>query len=1684
MFLEERESKKAWRLHQDRVYKLGRNPDQDIRFDIAHVSRLHAELFWDGKGWRLRDCNSIHGTYIQEQQIQEQQLHPHQWFRLGKESGVMLRLLPQLQALPSDQEEVYYPESPPEPAFRWSNFQGHPEMRNQLMDYTNLILDANIKQPIQGILLLGSQGRGIRFLGRCLAERLSQEREQGYDFISRDLSEANDLYQAGKLIQKWLKQCRKNAPVVFLLQNIDVFYRYLQEAEDYNKRLQQNAQNSHKSNTGQTTWWSRFWGKLGIADISSETEKVRKLKDKFDHNLATYWGWNLDQKHQEQKIVILASVGNLAQIPESVQQPGEVFSFVLPVPKPNFEGRVAILNKYLYQISTPLDLKLNLNVLAEHLGQIDGHEIAQIVKSAEERRYKTGSSSLSWEHFEPFLPQSSSAIWQPIFVNETILQPIQQWAEHLRGWELSHPELPEVPQGILFQGASGTGKTRIAQLLAEDANCELIAVTPGKIKSPLVGQSVQNLQDIFSDARGKAPTVVLFDEIEAILPRREEQLGDPTTVEVVNQFLQEFDRLSNSSGVVVIGTSNRPEQIDPAVLSRLTAQVDLPLPTVKERSQMLEYFLTQGQSQRLELGADIDLDYYAQLLIGKSGRDIEAIATRVASQLSESSLSLHRQHLDTVLIPKITGELTGVILPQRLIAELTRTLAQFLQAFAKPHLTPPTGLLLSGFPGTGKTEIARAMARLGGIQFQEVSAREVRDKYVGESNRKLAKIFAEARRNAPTILFFDEIDGLFPSRDDHSEQHEVELVNQFLQEVDGVGNNGRGIFIVGASNRVEKVDAGVRSRLSKTIAIPLPALSERVALLKLFIGDRPVAADLDWQAVALLLTGKSGRAIKAKVEETYHLTCQNDSDSEITLKHFQQAILWTGDNSNIPDLVLPPVIMDRVEQTLATLKNLPQALSLGLPLPKGMLLTGAPGTGKTQIARYLAAKAGWYFRAIAPSEVKSTYQGGSLKNLQEIFTDARDRSPCILFFDEIDSLFPRREQTGNSPEVELVNEFLQQVDGAAQSAAGIFLLGATNRGDTVDPAVISRLQQTLEVPLPGVRERRIMLEHALGEKDWQLAPDVNLEAISRLLEGKSGRDIQGVLTKVGQAYIQRQGWSSKQVILHRVDFEKGLLPPVEINESAWSELILSAELKQSLKTILERFLRFFRDPIQGVTPAKGMLLYGAPGTGKTQVARVLAQAAGCCFIDLSIAEMRSQYIGEASKKLSQTFERARREAPTILFIDEIDALFPQRESNVSQYEIELINQLLQELDGFRGSAPGVFVVGATNYVERVDNAVRSRLNKVVEIPLPAQPERVAMLQLFAGQMQVAPDVDWSRIARLLEGKSGRDIRSLVSEVGQYASDRFLMQSLMGETPALDSSFKSGNPPNGLSRKTALHRLFPDQSLEINLEHFQAVIQSKAPQGELTWSDIILPTPITEELQRLVKLVANYTNLPPGINPPKGALLYGQPGTGKTQIARVMASVGQLYFKSYAPADIRSKWVGQSSRNLADVFNQARQQSPAIIFFDEIESLFPNRGGMGSGDADLENQNLVNQFLQEVDGVSTHGGYVFVLGATNYVENIDAAVRSRLQKKIAIPLPGIPEIQQMLDHAIHPDWILGEDVNLQAYASYLIGRSGRDIATGVETAAQLAFDEWTSGNLLLCDRHFKKGFELTDIEIED
>ena len=224
MLLEEQRSGRTWLLQTGRVYRLGRNPDQDIRLDEPSISRSHAELFWDGQACHVRDCGSRFGTYLGDRRIQQEELvAPQRWFRLGAEPGIVLRLTSGAESALGngfsdgliDQAEVYSLPAPPEPPFTLEHFQGRPAVKQTLKQYADLILDANLNHPVQGILMLGDKGRGKRFLSRCLADQLSQERQQSVSFMSRDLKQAKNLYQARKLIRQWLRECTEHAPTVF-----------------------------------------------------------------------------------------------------------------------------------------------------------------------------------------------------------------------------------------------------------------------------------------------------------------------------------------------------------------------------------------------------------------------------------------------------------------------------------------------------------------------------------------------------------------------------------------------------------------------------------------------------------------------------------------------------------------------------------------------------------------------------------------------------------------------------------------------------------------------------------------------------------------------------------------------------------------------------------------------------------------------------------------------------------------------------------------------------------------------------------------------------------------------------------------------------------------------------------------------------------------------------------------------------------------------------------------------------------------------------------------------------------------------------------------------------------------------------------------------------------------------------
>lgn len=416
------------------------------------------------------------------------------------------------------------------------------------------------------------------------------------------------------------------------------------------------------------------------------------------------------------------------------------------------------------------------------------------------------------------------------------------------------------------------------------------------------------------------------------------------------------------------------------------------------------------------------------------------------------------------------------------------------------------------------------------------------------------------------------------------------------------------------------------------------------------------------------------------------------------------------------------------------------------------------------------------------------------------------------------------------------------------------------------------------------------------------------------------------------------------------------LATVSTVEKSWADVALDINT-------LDRILRLV-DSFKSGRPIKGMLLHGPPGTGKTLIARKLAQHSGCHFIAAGIADLKSQNIGGSGPKVKEVWERARANAPTILFIDECESVFASRGSSQSDaFGAELVQTFLSEWDGFNQSSGQVLVIGATNRHELLDNAVMSRFTESIEIGLPDAEARLRILatEFAKAGLRIEPTEE---MARETSGMSGRDIHTLVAKIvthhvhGEITQEQFLEQArnLRGK------------------QSTAVDRL--------------------------GWDDLVLPEKTLADFKSLGRELVHAEELRGlGVDVPRGILLYGPPGTGKTQIARVLASESGLAFIAATSGDVKAGYIGQSGNLVKQLFARARSQAPCILFLDEIDTIAQARG---SGDS-FTNE-VVSQLLQELDGVATRKGQVFLLAASNLPGNIDPALHSRFERKIEIGLP--------------------------------------------------------------------------------
>ena len=467
----------------------------------------------------------------------------------------------------------------------------------------------------------------------------------------------------------------------------------------------------------------------------------------------------------------------------------------------------------------------------------------------------------------------------------------------------------------------------------------------------------------------------------------------------------------------------------------------------------------------------------------------------------------------------------------------------------------------------------------------------------------------------------------------------------------------------------------------------------------------------------------------------------------------------------------------------------------------------------------------------------------------------------------------------------------------------------------------------------------------------------------------------------------------------------------------------------------------------GVEAPKGVLLYGPPGTGKTLLAKAVANETNAAFFSISGPEIMSKYYGESEERLREIFKQAEENAPSIIFIDEIDAIAPKREEVTGEVEKRVVSQLLALMDGLKPRGR-VVVIGATNRPNALDPALRrpGRFDREIEIGVPNKKGRLEIFQIHTRGMPLSEDVDLKKLASITHGFVGADIEALCKEAAMRALRRIL--------PEIDFE-KESIPAEILNKITVTMNDFMEALKDVEPSAMREVL---VEVPTVKWEDIGGLKDVKLELQEVVEWPLKYPELFEHMdaNPPKGVLLYGPPGTGKTLLAKAVANESEANFISVKGPELLSKWVGESERAVREIFRKAKQAAPSIIFFDEIDAIAPVRGG-GYGDSHVT-ERVISQLLTEMDGLEELRGVV-VIAATNRPDIVDPALLrpGRFDKLLYVPLPDFEARKEILK--IHTKRKpLAEDVDIDELARRTEGYTGADLAAICNTAVMLAIRE--------------------------
>ncbi|USS40671.1 CDC48 family AAA ATPase [Thermococcus aggregans] len=547
-----------------------------------------------------------------------------------------------------------------------------------------------------------------------------------------------------------------------------------------------------------------------------------------------------------------------------------------------------------------------------------------------------------------------------------------------------------------------------------------------------------------------------------------------------------------------------------------------------------------------------------------------------------------------------------------------------------------------------------------------------------------------------------------------------------------------------------------------------------------------------------------------------------------------------------------------------------------------------------------------------------------------------------------------------------------------------------------------------------------------------------------------------------------------------------------------------------LKDVIQKIREMIELPLKhpeifeklGIEPPKGVLLYGPPGTGKTLLAKAVANEANAHFIAINGPEIMSKYYGESEERLREVFKEAEENAPSIIFIDEIDAIAPKREEVSGEVEKRVVAQLLTLMDGLK-SRGKVIVIGATNRPDAIDPALRrpGRFDREIEVGVPDKQGRKEILQIHTRGMPIEPDFRKGEVKKVLEelkqddrfkevaekalkridavADRDEEIKRLLREIDErlYEEVRHRLIDLLLEELAEKTHGFVGADLAALAREAAmaaLRRLIEEgkidfeaetipkevlEELKVTRRDFYEALKMVEPSAlrevlievpNVRWEDIGGLEEVKQELREAVEWPLKYPEafMAMGITPPKGILLYGPPGTGKTLLAKAVATESEANFIGIRGPEVLSKWVGESEKNIREIFRKARQAAPTVIFIDEIDAIAPRRGT----DVNRVTDRLINQLLTEMDGIEENSGVV-VIAATNRPDILDPALLrpGRFDRLILVPAPD--EKARLEIFKVHTRNVpLAEDVSLEELAKRTEGYTGADIEAVVREAA--------------------------------